>query len=199
MPNQTNDAYTYPPARVVRTSYESPKLVKSQTAAWTATAQSAAVVTTLFAGTGTQILSTVRSDSAFDNKTGPAMNLLLFASYATVLFNLTSTVASLFFIDRLGDLDFNHASDGLDHPPEDYVPKTRTSSSLELLRRFGGRRSLTLIFWQWVVYLFLGTLFLILQAIMYMWLREGSRVISTVITLLAVPAVVVLALTSLFG
>ncbi|KAJ7114548.1 hypothetical protein C8R43DRAFT_1138366 [Mycena crocata] len=177
--------------RLTQLSYELPNLVKSQIKAWTATAQSAAV-TTLFASTSSQLLGSVPSDMKL--KTGPAITLLrVFSSYTAMLFNLIATVAALFLIDRLGDIDLNQARTGEDNPCGGFV--ARSDSSLKLLRRFGARRHLKWIFFQWMTYLFLGILFLFIQAIMYMWVREG-RVMSTVVSILTVPAIVVLLLTT---
>ncbi|KAJ7504975.1 hypothetical protein B0H11DRAFT_2273184 [Mycena galericulata] len=160
-------------------SYESPKLVRSQINAWTATVQCAAVVTTLFSGIAVQLLAVIRSDDAVDKKTGKAMMFLVFSSYAAMLFNAISTVASLFLIDLLGDIDLNESRKGRDRDTDGIVG--RKESSLQLLRRFGARRNLKYIFMQWMIYLFLATFFVLAQMLAYMWLRDGP-VLSAILT-----------------
>ncbi|KAJ6511839.1 hypothetical protein DFH09DRAFT_1197651 [Mycena vulgaris] len=124
---------------------------------------------------------------------GPAMSLLLFTSYAALLFNGIATVGSLFLIDRVGDIDLNEARKGGTPITDGYIDPPR--SSLQLLREFGGHRNLKYIFIQWVAYLFLGTVFIFLQALTYLWVYEGP-VISIILTVLTGLAIVELCFTS---
>jgi hypothetical protein len=73
------------------------------------------------------------------------MTVLTFASYAAILFNAIATIASLFLIDLIGDIDLNEARKGGNRTTAGSVPP---GSSLQLLRQFGGRPNLTFIFVQ---------------------------------------------------
>ncbi|KAF7324205.1 hypothetical protein MKEN_00643700 [Mycena kentingensis (nom. inval.)] len=171
-------------------NYESPKLVKSQIAAWTRTVQSAAVVTALFAGLAATVLGAYRMDPGMDNKTGAFVDALDLASFAAILVNSLTTLASLFFIDRLGDIDWRQALAGrLDNNGE--IPPGR--SSLDLLVDFGATRHIKLIFYQWLVYLIVGTVFLFLQVFLYMWVRNGTVLsVAIIVSALVGPAILAL-------
>ncbi|KAJ7702746.1 hypothetical protein B0H17DRAFT_1237223 [Mycena rosella] len=125
----------------------------------------------------------------------PAMTLISFASYAAILFNGIATIASLFLVDRLGDIDLNEARKDLDRATEGRV---EPGSSLKLLLDYGARPNLTYIIIQWLLYLFLGTAFIFLQTLTYVWLREG-RVMSIILTALTGTAVIGLLFTSWFN
>ena len=73
------------------------------------------------------------------------MTLLLFASYGAMLFNSITTLASWFFIDALGDIERNGASEGA-NTRVGLVP--RTLSSLRLLEKFGASPRIRWIFRQ---------------------------------------------------
>ncbi|KAJ7051302.1 hypothetical protein C8F01DRAFT_1091510 [Mycena amicta] len=181
-------------ATMTSTSYEAPKLVQSQISAWRNTVQSAAVVTALFAILAATVLGVFRTDPELIHTHGRANTLMIFSSYAAMLLNSITTLASLFFIDRLGDIELNEARKGGERPMAGWIG--RPVSSLSLLRQFGASKRLRFIFYQWFAYLCLGTFFMLLQIIMYMWLRE-SKALGTVLTLLTVPATVVLFLSAL--
>ncbi|KAF7289764.1 hypothetical protein MIND_01350100 [Mycena indigotica] len=176
-------------------AYEAPKLVQSQISAWRNTVQSAAVVTALFASLAATILGVIRQDPAMAGSQGPENTFLVFSSYAAMLFNSITTLASLFFIDSLGDIELNDAQKGGERATEGWI--SRPASSLSLLRQFGATRRIRFIFYQWFVHLCMGTLFLLLQILMYIWMRE-SKVLFIVLACLTAPATVVLFLSGLW-
>ncbi|KAJ7193730.1 hypothetical protein GGX14DRAFT_588082 [Mycena pura] len=125
---------------MISITHEAPKLIQNQIAAWSTTAQNAAVVTALFSTNAATILSIVRSDGALTGKDGKVMTLLIFASYGAMLFNSITTLASWFFIDALGDIERNV------NTRIAFVP--RTISSLQLLENFGASPRIKRIFRQ---------------------------------------------------
>ncbi|KAJ6474295.1 hypothetical protein C8R45DRAFT_1217383 [Mycena sanguinolenta] len=174
-------------------TYESPKLVKSQIDAWTSTVQSAAVVTTLFAGMSAGLLGVIKSDDALKSTHGVGMTALLSMSFSAMLFNAIATMASLLLTDRLGDIDFDEAQ-RINITIEGRIG--RLDSSLNLLSQFGAHKNFKWIFIQWMLYMFIGMLCMLAQIIIYMWLGY-EPIMSTIITFLTGAAVVVLVLTSL--
>ncbi|KAJ7051300.1 hypothetical protein C8F01DRAFT_1376869 [Mycena amicta] len=184
--------YASPPiqrARPVTITYEAPKLIQSQISAWTSTVKSTAVVTALFAGVTATMLGLFRTDPALAHTHGDAMTLLIFSSYAAILFNCIATLASLFFIHRLGAIELNEARKGGERSSAGWIG--RPISSLSLLRQFGASKGFRLMFFEWFVYVCLGTFFMLVQVLVYMWLRE-SQVLGTVLVALTVSATAVL-------
>ncbi|KAJ7120663.1 hypothetical protein C8R43DRAFT_1136605 [Mycena crocata] len=175
-------------------SYEPPDLVKSQIGAWTGILQCVAVVTTLFSGISVQLLGVITADNDVKNKSGPSIALLFFASYAAILFNMITTIGSLFLIDLLADITMNAARK---NPPPPREGRVESDSSLQLLRNFDGRPRLTYVFFQWMAYLFVGFGFFFLQIVTYMWVRQNQAT-SIILTVLTGTAVAGLFLTSYF-
>ncbi|KAJ6505384.1 hypothetical protein C8R45DRAFT_972517 [Mycena sanguinolenta] len=176
-------------------SYEAPKLVQSQINAWINTVQSAATVTVLFAIMSAIILGIVKMDGTMQGTSSAATTLLAVASYAAILFNSITTLASLLFIDRLGDIELNDAGNPNRHVRTGFVE--RPLSSLRLLTEYGARKHVRWIFYQWLLYFFVGVFFLLAQIIVYMWLREG-QVLSIVLTAIAGASTLVLLFTSFY-
>ncbi|KAF8166126.1 hypothetical protein K438DRAFT_1775309 [Mycena galopus ATCC 62051] len=93
--------------------------------------------TALFALSAAIILTIVRSDGGLEGS-HKAITLFLVASYGAMLFNSIATVASLLFMDRLGDIEFNEARNPQRRTTEGFVE--RPSSSLRLLAQYGARK-----------------------------------------------------------
>ncbi|KAJ7193729.1 hypothetical protein GGX14DRAFT_14473 [Mycena pura] len=146
-------------------TYEAPKLIQSQIIAWTTTVQSVAVATALFAVMSSILFGIMKMDSAFQGQHGHVMTLLVFSSYGAMLFNAITTLASLVFVDRLGNIELNEARKSKEHTTRGYVD--RPASSLKLLIQFGARKHLRWIFFQWVTYLFVGMIFMLVEIIVY--------------------------------
>jgi len=120
----------------------------------------------------------------------------MIASYAALVFNSSATIYSLILTDWLGDIPM-YASRPVNEAFEG--ESMELEGNLDILRRGGGGRSLTLIFWfcecSWfglIVFKFvkysLGILSLIVgimcifsQIVVYVWLREENAVKYTVI------------------
>ncbi|KAJ7734160.1 hypothetical protein DFH07DRAFT_780381 [Mycena maculata] len=85
-------------------------------------------------------------DAAINSRAGPSITFLLLSSYAAILFNAVATVASLFLIDRLGDIDLNEARKGGERNIAGYIG--RPESSLQLLCQFGAHSNLAFLFFQ---------------------------------------------------
>ncbi|KAJ7574822.1 hypothetical protein C8J56DRAFT_977616 [Mycena floridula] len=171
--------------KLMEISYESPNLVKSQITAWVATAQSVAVVTTLMVGTSSQLLGVIKSDDTLANIKGARINLLIFSSYAAIISNVMATIACLFLMDRLGDIDLNQAHKGQNTIREG---QTEPVGSLKLLLDYGGDRAIGRIMYQCIGYFLSGMLFMFLQLLTYMWLGQGP-IMSGIITALTVLAI----------
>ncbi|CAK5276891.1 unnamed protein product [Mycena citricolor] len=141
--------------------------LKSEIAAWNISATAAGVVTVLLAGIATSILGIYRSDTAVNLKTGRVVTAFRIVSYLAIQCNTLATVASLCFIDRLGDLPIHAEED--DKPTQGKLPnqgRLRTLSSF-------GRASYGGIFRQWMAYFALGTIFLFLQILLFIALEES--------------------------
>ncbi|KAJ7234011.1 hypothetical protein B0H12DRAFT_1143185 [Mycena haematopus] len=153
------------------------------------------MVTVVFAVVSAIVLGITKLDSTLQGTSSPATALLAVASYGAILFNSITTLASLLFIDRLGDIELNDAGNPSRHVRTGLVE--RPGSSLRLLTEYGARKHVRWIFYQWLVYFFVGVFFLLAQIIVYMWLREG-QVLSIILTTLAGAATLLLFLTSLY-
>ncbi|KAJ6511840.1 hypothetical protein DFH09DRAFT_1374318 [Mycena vulgaris] len=174
-------------------SYATPPLVASEITAMTTTAASAAVLTTLFSGTAAQLLGVIRSDDAVKDMKGPAVDLLIFASYAAIICNVIATGASVLLTYRLGTIPLNDARKG-DRRISGGAVMTPVST-FRLLREFGAGRNLKLIFMQLVAHLCLGMLFIFTQVLTYVGLREG-RALGIVFCAATGSGVVLLTVTS---
>ncbi|KAJ7595281.1 hypothetical protein C8J56DRAFT_1115030 [Mycena floridula] len=131
--------------KLMEISYEPPNLVKSQITAWVTTAQSVAVVTTLMVGTSTQLLGVIKSDDTLANIKGARIGLLIFSSYSAIISNVMATIACLFLLDRLGDIDLNQARKG----ENIRQGETEPVGSLKLLLDYGGDRAIGWILCQY--------------------------------------------------
>ncbi|CAK5276388.1 unnamed protein product [Mycena citricolor] len=141
--------------------------LKSEITAWNTSATAAGVVTVLLAGIATSILGIYRSDTAVNLKTGRVVTAFRIVSYLAIQCNTLATVASLCFIDRLGDLPIHAEED--DKPTQGKLPN---QGRLGTLSSFG-RASYGVIFGQWMAYLALGTIFLFLQILLFIALEES--------------------------
>ncbi|KAJ6525247.1 hypothetical protein DFH09DRAFT_1188663 [Mycena vulgaris] len=115
-----------------------------------------ALLTTVFAVTATQLLGVIRDDHALDDATRFQWNLLNFTSYCAILVNTIATAASVFLHHPPGGIAFEEARQ---HMP---VPGEVQSRRRELQR----------IASQCTTHVVLGMMFIVSQALAYMWVRE---------------------------
>jgi len=98
-----------PPSPVGGLEYELPRLVASSREGWVYSAQAAAVVSALFCGAETQIISTIKSletgqNNPIRHQNPGTFRFLLLLSYSAFILNASATIASLVMIDRLGEI-----------------------------------------------------------------------------------------------
>nr|GAT53166.1 predicted protein [Mycena chlorophos] len=172
--------------RLTSISYDAPKLVQSQLLVWRRTAQTTATVSALLAILAATIFGVFQSHRYPASATRERLHVLTaFSSYAAILFNILAMLSSIFFLDRLGSVEFNEACRGGERSTEGWI--SRPSSSLTLLVQFGASNRLRLIFYQWFAHLCFGVFFALLQIIAYLWLTESTAV-GAIITAITVSA-----------
>ncbi|KAJ6462307.1 hypothetical protein DFH09DRAFT_1228379 [Mycena vulgaris] len=122
------------------------------------TVKNSALLTILFAGTAAQLLGVIRGDNALDDATKFQLNLLNLVSYTAILLNVMATIASIFLIHALNEINFDEA------PHHAIAGKLRSGAFQD--------PNIKWVFLQWMVYGSLGMIFMIIQPLAYVWLRE---------------------------
>ncbi|KAJ7869135.1 hypothetical protein B0H14DRAFT_2727847 [Mycena olivaceomarginata] len=122
-----------------------------------ATAQnSLVVVTNFFAATAAQILGVIRSDHALNDATKFQLKLLNLTSYAAILLNVMATIVSVLLIHALNEINASKQT----------IAGAARSGVLQ-------HPNVKWVFFQWIVLGSLGMIFMIIQTLAYVWLREG--------------------------
>ncbi|KAF8144281.1 hypothetical protein K438DRAFT_358428 [Mycena galopus ATCC 62051] len=98
------------------------------------------------------------------HETTGGCNTFRFASYAAMFFNAFAAVASLILLDRVEDVRLN--DEGKDRRPVSQV-SVPPSSRWQLILGVGSHPNLKYVFIQWMLCLFLGTVFFLMQTLAY--------------------------------
>ncbi|KAI0300710.1 hypothetical protein B0F90DRAFT_1668248 [Multifurca ochricompacta] len=165
-------------------AYELPSTVKSLNDSWLATYQSSTIVAGLFAGVEVHLLSFVKDDSHYHKDVGnSARSALLIFTYSALFFCLSAAVSGLILTDEFGELPVraSRRSDPIQQGVFD-------SGTLDLLQTYGAKCSWVWVMWHWLFSLIAGTISLITQILLYVWLEESNsvKITLTFITLFAV-------------
>ncbi|KAF8145600.1 hypothetical protein K438DRAFT_1991690 [Mycena galopus ATCC 62051] len=150
-----------------------------------AIAQSTCALTALFAITSSQLMGIIQADRTLNTASQSVVNLLVFSSYAALLFNTLALGSSQLVLARLAavTLDIDEGGQGTNNQ--------HFTSALEVLCRNGAGKHFKWLLLQWLTYLFLGVSFALTQSICYVWLSEGL-VMAAIVPLVLVPAAVLL-------
>ncbi|KAG9021089.1 hypothetical protein FRB95_002861, partial [Tulasnella sp. JGI-2019a] len=155
-----------------------PELVELQRQGWIVSAQAAAVVSALLCGVETALLVLIKTPDPNNrparDPSPSAFRFLLLLSYSALVFNASSTMASLVMLDCLGDIPVRVATAS----PEERVKmlqKEKGTKGIQLEDFKAGRR------WTWarihcLTSLFAGCGCIFIQVVMYTWLREATSV-----------------------
>ncbi|KAI0247275.1 hypothetical protein BJV78DRAFT_1133637, partial [Lactifluus subvellereus] len=173
-----------------------PTTVKSLNDSWLTTYQCSAIVAGLFAGVEVHLLSFVKTDLNYQKDIGnPAKHALLTFTYSALFFCVSAAVSGLILTDEFGELPVR-ASRKRDPIQQGMFD----SGSLDLLQSYGAKES-----WVWVMFhckcqyshrrfvplshhktivglfsLIAGTISLLTQVLLYVWLEESNSVKITV-------------------
>jgi uncharacterized membrane protein YagU involved in acid resistance len=165
-------------------AYELPSTVKALNDGWLTTYQISTIVTALFVIVEVHLLSFVKDESNYSRDTNKsARHALLIFTYSALFFCLSATVSGLILTDEFGELPVR-ASRKKDPIQEGVFD----SGALDLLRSYGAKRSWIWVMWHWLFSLIAGTISLITQLLLYIWLEESNsvRITLTFISLFAV-------------
>jgi len=138
----------------------------------------------LFTLVEVQLLSFVKNDANFHRSVeNSAKHALLIFTYLALFFSISAAVSGLILTDEFGELPVraSRKSDPIQHGLFD-------SGTLDLLQSYGAKRSWVWIMWHWAFSLLAGTISLITQLLLYVWLEESNsvRITLTILTVFAV-------------
>ncbi|KAI0271228.1 hypothetical protein BGY98DRAFT_1100289 [Russula aff. rugulosa BPL654] len=165
-------------------AYELPSTVKALNDGWLTTYQISTIVAALFVIVEVNLLSFIKDESNYSRHTNKsARHALLVFTYSALFFCLSATVSGLILTDEFGELPVR-ASRKKDLIQEGVFD----SGALDLLRTYGAKRSWIWVMWHWLFSLIAGTISLITQVLLFIWLEESDsvRITLTFISLFAV-------------
>ncbi|KAG9005691.1 hypothetical protein FRB94_004969 [Tulasnella sp. JGI-2019a] len=156
-----------------------PDIVESERQGWIVSAQAAAVVAALLCGVEATLLTLIKTDPS-NSSPAPksAFRCLLILSYSALVFNASSTVASLVMLDCLGEIPMLVTKAARKNKGKGAQESEDVDSMDAYLEHFElGFR------WRWARRYCLGTLFLgcvciLTQVVVYTWIREATSVAS---------------------
>ncbi|EDR09440.1 uncharacterized protein LACBIDRAFT_319040 [Laccaria bicolor S238N-H82] len=155
--------------------YQLPSTVQSLQGGWQLTCQSGTMVSTLFVIAATQLLAFFKNPNHFSttqNNSEGALRALIIICYASLFFNASAAISSFILMDKLGELPFRAAS-----KRQSILPSggTITGNSEDLLKRYGVGKLWTVLVWHWFVSYMIGTISIITQVLLYVWLQESKE------------------------
>lgn len=133
------------------------------------------MVSTLFVIAATQLLAFFKNPNHFSttqNNSEGALRALIIICYASLFFNASAAISSFILMDKLGELPFRAAS-----KRQSILPSggTITGNSEDLLKRYGVGKLWTVLVWHWFVSYMIGTISIITQVLLYVWLQESKE------------------------
>ncbi|KAI0298222.1 hypothetical protein BC826DRAFT_998611 [Russula brevipes] len=170
--------------RKTNIAYELPSTVKALNDGWLATYQISTVVAALFVGIEVNLLAFVKDDANYHRSTtSSARHALLIFTYSALFFSLSAAISGLILTDEFGALPVRAS-----RKPDPIQQGVFDSSALDLLQSYGAKRSWIWVMWHWLFSLVAGTVSLITQVLLYVWMEESNsvRVTFTFVTLFAV-------------
>ncbi|KAI9463950.1 hypothetical protein BJY52DRAFT_876783 [Lactarius psammicola] len=157
-------------------TYELPSTVKPFNDRWLAAYKSSTVLAGRFAVVEVHLLSFVKNDANFDNGVGDsAKHALLMFTYLTLFFCLGAVVSGLILTYGFGEFLVRTSQE------RDLIRQGLVDSgTLYPLQSHGVKRTWIWVMRHWMFSLIAGTISLITQALLYVWLEEPNSVRITV-------------------
>jgi len=166
-------------------AYELPSTVKALNDGWLATYQISTVVAALFVVVEVNLLTFIKDEAHYANKdlNRSARHALLIFTYSALFFCVSATISGLILMDQFGELPVRAS-----RKKDPIQQGVFDSGALDLLRTYGAKRSWIWVMWHWLFCLVAGTISLITQVLLYVWLEESDsvRITLTFISLFAV-------------
>ncbi|KAF8469886.1 hypothetical protein DFH94DRAFT_697213 [Russula ochroleuca] len=165
-------------------AYELPSTVKALNDGWLATYQISTVVAALFVVVEVHLLTFVKDASNYPKEADKsARHALLIFTYSALFFCLGATISGLILTDQFGELPVRAS-----RKKDPIQQGVFDSGALDLLRTYGAKRSWIWVMWHWLFSLVAGTISLITQVLLYVWVEESNsvRITLTFISLFAV-------------
>ncbi|KAG8996351.1 hypothetical protein FRB94_012349 [Tulasnella sp. JGI-2019a] len=179
-------------------SWELSKIIESERQGWIVSAQAAAVVAALLCGVEASLLTLIKTDPS--NSVAPppraAFRFLLGVSYTALVFNASSTIASLVMLDCLGEIPMLVAK-AAPKAAANIEKKIKELQGVDSMDDYLGHFRVGLR-WKWarrycIGSLFVGSSCIFVQVVTYTWIREAISVaafISVVCMIGFVPLVI---------
>ncbi|KAG9022510.1 hypothetical protein FRB95_014676 [Tulasnella sp. JGI-2019a] len=160
------------------------EIVESERQGWIVSAQAAAVVAALLCGVEASLLTLVKTDPSNTSSLLPesAFRLLLSMSYLALVFNASSTIASLVMLDYLGEIPMLVAKAARKAADKErLIQESQEVDSMDDylgLFKVGSR-------WNWarrycIGSLVLGSSCIFIQVVTYTWIYEAHSVAAIV-------------------
>jgi len=165
-------------------AYELPSTVKALNDGWLATYQISTVVAALFAGVEVHLLTLIKDETHYrkgvDNA---AKHALLIFTYSAFFFSISATISGLILTDEFRGLPVRAS-----RKKDPIQQGVFDSGALDLLQTYGAKRSWIWVMWHWLFSLVVGTISLVTQVLLYIWLAESNsvRITLTFVTIFAV-------------
>ncbi|KAI0263547.1 hypothetical protein BC834DRAFT_844438 [Gloeopeniophorella convolvens] len=158
--------------RGTNVAYELPSTVKSLNDGWLTTYQSSTVVAGLFAIVEAHLLSFVKDEQHFHKHVGnSAKHALLIFTYSALFCFLSAAVSGLILTDEFGELPVRAS-----RKSDPIQQGTFDSGVIALLETYGAKRGWLWVMWHWLFSLLAGTVCLVTQVLIYVWLEESDAV-----------------------
>ncbi|KAH9049832.1 hypothetical protein EDB83DRAFT_2226738 [Lactarius deliciosus] len=163
-----------------------PSTVKSLNDGWLTMYQSSTAVMRLFAVIEVHLLSFIKNDVNFHRNIvgNSAKTALLIFTYLALFFSISTAVSGLILMAHFGQLPVWAA--WARHTLLEFG--LFNNGTWELLQSYGAKHSWIWAVWYWLSSLIAGTVSLIIQVLVYIWLEESKpiRIALTVIVVFAV-------------
>jgi len=112
-----------------------------------------------------------------------AKHAVLIFTYSALFFSISATISGLILTDEFRELPVR-ASQKKDPIQQGVFD----SGALDLLQTYGAKRSWIWVMWHWLFSLVVGTICLVTQVLLYIWLAESNsvRITLTFVSIFAV-------------
>ncbi|KAI9463947.1 hypothetical protein BJY52DRAFT_876594 [Lactarius psammicola] len=157
-------------------AYEPPSTIKSMNDRWLATYRSSTILAGRFAVVEVHLLSFIKNDANFDKSVGNSVkHALLIFTYLALFFCLSAVVSGLILTYGFGELPLRASQEG-----DSIQQGLLDTGTLGPLQSYGIKRTWVWVMRHWVFSLVAGTVSLITQVHLYVWLEEPNSVRITV-------------------
>ncbi|KIO16872.1 hypothetical protein M407DRAFT_33476 [Tulasnella calospora MUT 4182] len=165
--------------RFLSVDYEHPKLVDSLRQGWILSYQAIAVVAALFAAMEASIITLTKAQEPDGHpplrfSSSSYQNAVLGLAYVALILNVGSIVSALKIIDAIGRIAYRNAVKEPRPEPDVGWPIQGPDA---LMRTYGVKGRVRLLMWHSFYCLLLGSLCVLTQIIMYIWLHEAMSIV----------------------